>query len=67
MSERARETTKPTTWTVTAHRDGEAVAGTASTRFKFADFNLPIPRVRSVLSVEDDIKLEYDFRFIAAK
>jgi polyisoprenoid-binding protein YceI len=61
-----RGVTKPTTWTVTARQDGDAIAGTAATRFKFADFGMTIPRVRSVLSVEDDIKLEYDFRFIHA-
>jgi polyisoprenoid-binding protein YceI len=62
-----RGVTKPTTWTVTAHREGDAVAGRAVTSFKFADFNLPIPRVRSVLSVEDDIRLEYDFRLTATQ
>jgi polyisoprenoid-binding protein YceI len=61
-----RGVTRPTTWTVTARRDGDAIAGTAATRFKFADFSMTIPRVRSVLSVEDDIRLEYDFRFVHA-
>jgi polyisoprenoid-binding protein YceI len=62
-----RGVTRPTTWIVTAQRDGDAVVGKAATRFKFADFNLRVPRVRSVLSVEDDIRLEYDFRLIPAK
>jgi hypothetical protein len=39
------------------------VVGTATTRFPFGRFDLEIPRVRSVLSVDDDIRLEYDFRF----
>jgi polyisoprenoid-binding protein YceI len=59
-----RGVTRPTTWTVTARRNGDTIAGSARTRFKFADFGLPIPRVRRVLSVEDDIRLEYDFRLV---
>lgn len=54
--------TRPTTWQVTAIASGEAVTGTASTAFTFADFAMEKPRVRSVLSVADTIKLEYDFR-----
>lgn len=59
-----RGETRPVVWDVTARRDGSAVVGTASTRFPFSRFDLEIPRVRSVLSVDDDIRLEYDFRFI---
>ncbi len=54
--------TRPTTWRVTAIRSGEVVTGTATTAFTFADFAMEKPRVRSVLSVADTIKLEYDFR-----
>lgn len=54
--------TRPTTWQVSAIRSGEVVTGTATTAFTFADFNMEKPRVRSVLSVADTIKLEYDFR-----
>jgi hypothetical protein len=32
----------------------------AKTGFRFADFGLGIPRVASVLSVEDNIRLETD-------
>jgi polyisoprenoid-binding protein YceI len=53
--------TKPTTWQVTATPKAGGLAGTARTRFTFADFNLVKPRVASVLSVNDDITLEYDF------
>jgi polyisoprenoid-binding protein YceI len=55
--------THPTTWTVTAHADGNDVVGTALTSFTFKDMGLDQPRVPIVLSVEDTIKLEYDFRF----
>lgn len=54
--------TRPTTWQVSATRSGEVVTGTATTAFTFADFAMEKPRVRSVLSVADTIKLEYDFR-----
>jgi polyisoprenoid-binding protein YceI len=59
-----RGVTRPTVWDVTARRDGDAVIGTATTRFPFARFDLEIPRVRSVLSVDDEVRLEYDFRFV---
>lgn len=59
-----RGETRQVVWDVTARRDGSAVVGTATTRFPFSRFDLDIPRVRSVLSVDDDIRLEYDFRFI---
>jgi polyisoprenoid-binding protein YceI len=54
--------TRPTTWQVSAIRSGEIVTGTATTVFTFADVGMEKPRVRSVLSVADTIKLEYDFR-----
>jgi polyisoprenoid-binding protein YceI len=54
--------TRPTVWNVTARADGNDVAGTATTAFKFKDVSLDQPRVPVVLSVADTIKLEYDFR-----
>ena len=56
--------TRPTTWAVTATPKDGGLAGTARTKFTFADFNLTKPRVASVLSVNDDITLEYDFHLI---
>ncbi|HET9731005.1 MAG TPA: YceI family protein [Acidimicrobiia bacterium] len=55
--------TRPTTWQVTAHADGNDIVGTATTAFTFKDFELAQPHVPVVLSVADTIKLEYDFRF----
>lgn len=55
--------THPTTWHVTAHTEGDDVVGLAQTAFTFKDFSLDQPHVPVVLSVEDTIKLEYDFRF----
>ena len=59
-----RAVTRTVVWDVTARRDGVALTGTASTRFPFSTFGLEIPRVGRVLSVDDDIRLEYDFRLV---
>jgi len=56
--------TKPTTWDVTATFARDRISGTARTHFKFADFDLTQPRVPVVLSVQDSIRLEYDFAFL---
>jgi YceI-like domain. len=58
--------TRPTTWKATAHTDGADIVGTASTWFTFKDFSLNQPSVPVVLSVNDTITLEYDFRFSPA-
>jgi hypothetical protein len=54
------ETTRRITWPSTATFSGATVTVAARTAFRFADFNLPIPRVSVVLSVEDNIRLEAD-------
>ena len=56
--------TKPSTWEVTAQSSGTAITGKAVTRIQFGDFGMAQPRVAIVLSVVDDIKLEYDFSFV---
>jgi polyisoprenoid-binding protein YceI len=56
--------TKPSTWDVSAQADGGAITGKAVTRIQFGDFGMVQPRVAIVLSVVDDIKLEYDFSFV---
>jgi polyisoprenoid-binding protein YceI len=56
--------TKPTTWKVTAALNNGQVTGSASTLFSFADFGLQQPRVPVLLSVEDTIRLEYDFTLV---
>ena len=55
-----RETTRRLTWEATATFNGREVGVQAKTSFRFADFGLSIPRVASVLSVEDTIRLETD-------
>ncbi|HLV25733.1 MAG TPA: YceI family protein [Gemmatimonadales bacterium] len=56
-----RGVTRPTTWQVTAEYTDGQVKGSAATAFTFADFQMEKPTVRSVISVADTIKLEYDF------
>lgn len=56
--------TRPTTWQVSARFRGDTVAGTASTSFTFADFQMDKPKVSVVLSVEDTLHLQYDFRLV---
>lgn len=56
-----RGVTKPTIWRGQAKFENGKVTGNVATTFTFADFQMEKPKVRSVLSVEDDIKLEYDF------
>ena len=56
--------TKPSTWQVAANVNGDAITGKATTRIKFGEFGMTQPRVAVVLSVVDDIKLEYDFNFV---
>jgi polyisoprenoid-binding protein YceI len=57
-----RGVTKPVSWEVTATPSGGDISGKATTSFTFAEFQLEQPRVRRVLSVEDQIRLEYDFK-----
>jgi polyisoprenoid-binding protein YceI len=53
-----RDVTRRITWEATATIKGEEVSVQAKTAFRFADFGLTVPRVASVLSVEDAIHLE---------
>jgi polyisoprenoid-binding protein YceI len=62
-----RNVTKPVTWDVAGKVENGALSGEAKTRFTFADFELEKPRVRSVLSVNDDITLEYTFLLVTAR
>ena len=59
-----RGVTRPVTWDVTARFESGAVAGVAQTKFTFADFEITKPRLARVLSVDDDIRLEYEFRLV---
>lgn len=61
-----RGVTRPTVWDLTLRIDGDTFTGTAATVFDFATFELTIPRVASVLSIVDEIRLEYDLRLVKA-
>ena len=58
--------TRTISWDVTLQANGQEYIGRAATIFDFKTFELDIPRVRSVLSVVDEIRLEYDLRLIRA-
>jgi polyisoprenoid-binding protein YceI len=54
--------TKPVTWSVIATLRGETVAGRATTTVLFSDFNMAKPSVALLLSADDKIQLEVEFR-----
>lgn len=56
-----REITKPVTWEVTADINGPTVTGKGTTNFTFGTFGMTTPRTMMVLSVVDNIQLEFDF------
>jgi polyisoprenoid-binding protein YceI len=56
--------THPTTWQVSARFRGDTISGTASTGFTFDDFQMDKPSVSVVLSVQDSLHLQYDFRLV---
>jgi len=55
-----RDATRRVTWEASATIHGQDLSVQARTAFRFADFALRVPRVSSVLSVEDNIRLETD-------
>jgi polyisoprenoid-binding protein YceI len=57
-----RGVTKEVAWKVVGTLRGGTVAGSATTAVTFSEFNLPKPAVRLLLSVEDKIQLEVEFR-----
>lgn len=56
--------TRPSQWTVQLTANGDDYAGTAVTHIKFEDFGMEQPRLMIVLSVVDDIRVEYDFHLV---
>ena len=53
--------TKPLAWEVAGSFQGDSFTGRATTNFTFEEFEIDVPRVRVVLSVDNDIRLEVDF------
>jgi polyisoprenoid-binding protein YceI len=62
-----RDQTRLVTWNVLAKIKQGAVTGSAVTMFTFAEFGMTKPRVQSVLTVNDEITLELDFRLLPQK
>ncbi len=56
-----RDVTKEVTWETRAQFSEDRITGTATTNFTFDEFNLTVPSVAVVLSVENNIRLEIDF------
>jgi polyisoprenoid-binding protein YceI len=54
--------TKETTWNVVATFGNASVGGRATTTVQFADFNMTKPTLARLLSVDDKIQLEIEFR-----
>ena len=54
--------TKETTWNVVATFGNTSVGGRATTTVQFADFNMTKPSLARLLSVDDKIQLEIEFR-----
>ena len=61
-----RGVTRVTTWRGDISFDNGKVVGRIATTFTFDEFNMTKPKVPVVLSVEDSIKLEYDFTLLPA-
>jgi polyisoprenoid-binding protein YceI len=55
-----RDVTRRISWEAVATFTGQDINVQAKTAFRFADFGLTIPRVASVLGVEDNIQQETD-------
>ena len=62
-----RGVTRPVVWNVTATVSNGSITGEAKTRLTFEQFAITKPRVGSVLSVDDDIRLEYTFFLVPAQ
>ena len=54
--------TAPLTWDVIATFGPDGVTGQATTRFQFGDFDISKPSLFFIISVEDDMRLEVDFK-----
>jgi polyisoprenoid-binding protein YceI len=55
-------TTRPARWDVSAHFADQQVAGSAVTTVRLEDFGMSRPTVGPVLSIEETLRLELDFR-----
>ena len=56
-----RAVTRPVVWEATATFNGNSVTGKAETNFTFGEFEMEVPVLNFLLSVDDNIRLELDF------
>lgn len=56
-----REVTRPVAWQTVATFDSNSVTGTAKTNFTFGEFEMEVPDLFFIVSLEDNIRLELDF------
>ena len=56
--------TQATLWDVTAEFGPDTITGLATTAFPFDTFGIAVPQVARVLSVDDEIRLELQFRVV---
>lgn len=59
---KVRDVTRPTSWQVVGQVSDQTLSGSAKTSITFADFGMSPPRVAVVLSVDETINLELDFK-----
>jgi polyisoprenoid-binding protein YceI len=52
--------TRSVAWEATATREGDTIAGSATTTFEMADFEIDAPSVPVVLSLDETVRLEID-------
>jgi len=62
-----RDQTRDVTWDATANFDGDTVSGRATTTFTFEYFGMRQPSVIVVISVDENIRLEFDFEALVTE
>ena len=56
-----RNVTRPVSWQTVATFSESSVTGTATTNFTFGEFEMEVPDLFFIVSLEDNIRLELDF------
>ena len=56
-----RDVTRPVVWEATATFNGNSVTGKAETNFTFGEFEMEVPELFFLISIDDNIRLELDF------
>lgn len=52
-------------WEAVARRRGEVITALATTRFRYADFNIPVPNIAGFVSVEEDVTVQVQLIAVA--